>query len=252
MIFVRCSGLSLRRTLGQVEEASEKVRGPVWARETNKRRSTLTREAIVASAVTIADAEGLAAVSIRRVAAELGARTMSLYTRIERKEDLLDLMFDKVAGEMSVAGGLPAGWRDAVIAIARNTREVMQRHPWMVDLAAQRSRVGPNGLRHAEQSLSAFAELDLDAEQKWRILTAVDDYTFGHVMREGLERESLRREGSTRAERDAVLQPYLSTLIESGDFPNLAPLMKNGLPSMDDNFEQGLAWLLDGISRDLP
>ncbi|WP_371786910.1 hypothetical protein [Streptosporangium subroseum] len=64
--------------------------------------------------------------------------------------------------------------------------------------------------------------------------------------------EPLRHEWSTRAEQDAVLQPYLSTLIESGDLPNLAPLMKNGLPSMDDNFEQGLAWLLDGISRDLP
>ena len=71
-------------------------------------------------------------------------------------------------------------------------------------------------------------------------------------MREGLERESPGRDGSTAAERDAALQPYLSTLIESGDFPNLAPLMKNGPPHTDDNFEQGLAWVLDGISRDLP
>lgn len=227
------------------------MRGPVWARETTKRRSALTREAILDAALGLADAEGLAAVSIRRVAAELGARAMSLYSHIERKEDLLDLMYDHVAGEMYLVGELPSGWREGVLAISRSTRETMLRHPWMVDLAGQRPRIGPNGMRHGEQSLVALAELDLDAESKWRILTAADDYTLGHVIREVLDRGAPRRDGFTQAERDTVLQPYIARLMESGEFPNLAPLLRTGVAGADDNFERGLKWLLDGISAEL-
>ncbi|WP_424529809.1 TetR/AcrR family transcriptional regulator C-terminal domain-containing protein [Sphaerisporangium viridialbum] len=234
-----------------MEEASERVRGPVWARETTKRRSALTREAIVDTAVALADAEGLSAVSIRRVATELGARAMSLYSHIERKEDLLDLMFDQVAGETSFEGGLPAGWREGVLAISRASREAMLRHPWMVDLASRGPKVGPNSLRHAEQSLVALAGLDIDAESKWRILTAADDYTMGHVIREALLYDGPKREGITRYEQDLALRPYLAGLVESGEFPNLAPLLGTGIIGIDDNFERGLKWLLDGISAEL-
>ncbi|MFC4589494.1 TetR/AcrR family transcriptional regulator [Sphaerisporangium corydalis] len=234
-----------------MNEAGERARGPVWVREAGKRRSALSREAIVDTAVALADAEGLAAVSIRRVAGELGARAMSLYTHIERKEDLLDLMFDKVASETCVAGGLPPGWREGVSAISRATRNAMLRHPWMVDLAAQRPKIGPNSLRHGEQSLTALAGLDLDDEAKGLILTAADDYTLGHTIREVSRGVAVRRDGGSQAEREALLQPYISELMETGDFPNLARFMKTDFPGAVDNFERGLKWLLDGLAADL-
>ena len=81
------------------------------------------------TALQIADAEGLDAVSIRRVAGNLGVRPMSLYTYIDRKEDLIILMRDKANGEVVLGTELPDGWREAVTAIARRTREVMLRHP---------------------------------------------------------------------------------------------------------------------------
>jgi AcrR family transcriptional regulator len=229
-----------------VEEVTEHVRAPVWARETIRRRSTLTREAIVETAIALADAEGLGAVSIRRVAAELGARAMSLYSHIERKEDLLDLMFDRVVGETCVTDGLPPGWREGVIMIARSTRAAMLRHPWMVDLASQRPKIGPNSLRHGEQSLAALAGLDLDIDRKSRILTVVDDYTLGQTIR-----EVMGYDGLTDKEPGALLQPYVEALLETGEFPNLAPVLRSGVVGPGDNFEQGLKWLLDGIAAEL-
>jgi AcrR family transcriptional regulator len=218
----------------------------VWAREDNRRRTTLSREAIVATAIAIADAEGIDAVSIRRVAADLQARAMSLYTYIERKEDLLDLMADEVATETVVAD-LPPGWREATFALARQERQTARRHPWLVDLVTRSSmvgRVGPNMLRHSDQSVAALAGLDTDPTWKWRLLTAVADYSTGFAVREAREREA------TRSGQGKALEPYLQRLIEGGDYPNLAPLM-GAAPTGDDNFERGLSWLLDGFAREL-
>lgn len=221
----------------------------MWAREDPRRRTTLSREAIVAAAVAIADAEGLDAVSIRRVAADLGARAMSLYTYIERKEDLLDLMADEVAAETLVPGDLPPDWREATLAIARLERQTTLRHPWLVDLVTRRSplgRVGPNMLRHGEQSIAALAGLTADLTWKWRLMTAVADYSTGVAVREVRERED------ARSGQSELLQPYLRRLAADGDFPHLATMLERGAPAPDDdNFERGLRWLLDGFARDL-
>jgi AcrR family transcriptional regulator len=224
----------------------------VWSRPAPQRRPALTREAIVAAAIALADAEGLAAVSIRRVAAELGARTMTLYSYIERKEDLLDLMADEVAAEVLVEGPLPAFWREAVLTIARREREMVRRHPWRVDLVTQRVSAGPNGLRHVEQSLAALDGLGVDQLTKWRILAAIDDYSLGFTIRESIERGTPRREGVTDVERAAIAEPYMRELIAGGEFPRLAPLIEGGVAGADDNYERGLNWVLDGIEGDLP
>jgi AcrR family transcriptional regulator len=229
--------------------AEEQKQIPVWAREDNRRRTTLSREAIVAAAVAIADAEGIDAVSIRRVAAGLDARAMSLYTYIERKEDLLYLMADEVAAETLVPGELPPDWREATIAIARRERETTLRHPWLVDLVSRRSmygHVGPNMLRHSDQSIAALAGLEADPAWKWRLMTAVADYSTGFAVREAREREAARTGQSEQ------LRPYLRKLASGGDFPHLAPMLDGGGPGPeDDNFERGLRWLLDGFARDV-
>jgi AcrR family transcriptional regulator len=220
--------------------------GPVWTRAKKPgRRPALTREAIVTAAVKIADAEGLSAVSIRRVAAELDARAMSLYSHIARKEDLLDLMRDEVAREFLIEGELPGHWREAVGLIARRSRESMLRHPWIVDLHGQSTSLGPNALRHADQSMEALNGLGLDNLMAWRILNAVDHYVLGSVIFETVQ---LRR-----GPNKDVLRPYLEEIAASGRYPYLEPLLKTDLPvgETEETFERGLAWLLDGIERDL-
>jgi AcrR family transcriptional regulator len=230
--------------------AEQESRVPVWAREENRRRTTLSRESIVAAAIAVADAEGLDAVSIRRVAADLQARAMSLYTYIERKEDLLDLMADEVATETLVPGDLPADWREATLAIARRERETTLRHPWLVEMVARRTmtgHVGPHMLRHSDQSIAALAGLEADLAWKWRLMTAVADYSTGFAVREAREREA------ARTGQGELLQPYLRRLIEGGDYPHLAGMLAAGPPETTDgdDFERGLRWLLDGFARDL-
>jgi AcrR family transcriptional regulator len=236
------------------ENAPEReVRAPVpaWARRHARRGSALSREAIVEAALRIADAEGLDAVSIRRVAAELGARTMSLYGHIDSKDDLLVLMTEKVLDELLIEDELPADWRAAIAVIARREREVALGHPWLVDLANHRSSVmiGPNGLRHLDQSVAALAPLKLEPRDAWRIIAAIDDYMLGYVTREVRERELPRRHGVTADELRAFTQPYLQELIDDGEFVNVTPLLTDGVPAADDSFEYGLTLILDGIER---
>jgi AcrR family transcriptional regulator len=209
----------------------------VWTRAERKSRPTLSREAIVRAAVAVADAEGLDAVSIRRVATELGARAMSLYTYIARKEDLLDLMADEVAAETVPDLPLPQDWREATIAIARLERQAAHRHPWIISLIARRaetSTLGPNTLRHLELSLAALDPLDATPAQKWQIMLAVGDYASGFVLRESRER------AGTAGHNVA----HLRTLAAGGEFPRLTALLGT---TRIDSFEQGLRWLLNGI-----
>ncbi|MEV5894172.1 TetR/AcrR family transcriptional regulator C-terminal domain-containing protein [Nonomuraea fuscirosea] len=223
----------------------------IWSRPSPPRRPVLTREAIVAAAVALADAEGLDAVSIRRVAAELGARAMTLYSYIERKEDLLALMLDEISAEVLVAEPLPADWREALLLLARRERELVRRHPWRVDLVHQRVAVGPNGLRHVEQKLAAFDGLEIDRLTAWRFLAVFNDYMTGFVIREALERAAPREQGIDDAERAAVAEPYIRELVDGGELSRLAPMIEQGVPGADDNFERGLGWVLDGIERHL-
>ncbi|WP_219470700.1 TetR/AcrR family transcriptional regulator [Nonomuraea rhizosphaerae] len=223
----------------------------VWSRPAPQRRPALTREAIVAAAIAIADAEGLGAVSIRRVATELGARAMTLYSYIDRKEDLLDLMADEIAAEVLVEEPLPDDWREALLTIARRERETVRRHPWRVDLVSQRVSVGPNGLRHVEQSLAALDGLDVEPLVKWRILAALDDYSLGFIIRESFERDAPRREGVSDAERSAMAEPYMRELVANGEFPRIGPWIERGVQGAGDTYERGLNWLLDGIEADL-
>ncbi|MEO5877261.1 MAG: TetR/AcrR family transcriptional regulator [Streptosporangiaceae bacterium] len=223
----------------------------VWAKDIQRRRPHLTREAVVAAAVSIADAEGISAVSIRRVAAELGARTMSLYTHIESKEGLFDLMADAIAAEVIVPPEqLPDGWREAISMIARREREAMQRHPWAQELVGQKTTIGPSAIAHIEQSLAALDGLGVDVPTAARIVSAVDEYMLGCVIREDMH----RRHGLTADERRATKLMYLRSMTAGGGHPHVEALLELGpefVMSGNEAFEQGLTWLLDGIEHNV-
>src|ERR1700754_5304288 len=92
------------------------------------------RAEIVAAAVRIADAEGVDAVSMRRLADELGVATMTPYTHVESKDELIDLMRDAVAAEMLLPEPLPDDWRTALRTIAHKTQDAFEAHPWSLDV----------------------------------------------------------------------------------------------------------------------
>jgi AcrR family transcriptional regulator len=213
----------------------------VWAREKPRRRPVLSRDGIVDAAIRIADAEGLEAVSIRRVASDLGVRPMSLYTHIERKEDLLTLMRDRVNVEVLLGDELPDDWRAALTGIARRTRDVVLRHRWMVEI--HDAPLGPNALRHLEESLTAVRPLNLDSVTGAEVLSAVDRFVMGHV--------SFEMTGHDVAKAKVG---YLDELLASGEFPELARAAADGALNAGNSgpsFERGLTWLLDGIEADV-
>jgi AcrR family transcriptional regulator len=235
---------------------SAKAVGLVWAEPPVRRRAPLTRENIVETAVSIADAEGLEAVTIRRLAAQLQARPMSLYSfaGIERKEDLFDLMIDEVCAEMLLNDPLPEDWREALRATAVRTRAVLMRHPWWLDLIGRRVLIGPNATRYREQTLAAVADLSVVPALEMAVVTAVETYTIGQaalsVDRQG---PSHKADRSFEQWRDAV-EAYQQALMATGDFPNLArmgPAEPTSPEALEQVFTLGLDWLLAGISSSI-
>jgi len=112
---------------------------------------------------------------------------MSLYTYLDSKDDLFDLMADAVAGEFPAPEPLPDDWREAISRIARTIRELITRRPWIVPLRADGPRwSGPNGLRHVEQSLRALAPLALPPQRQGQVVTAIDGYVLGYVTRRSI------------------------------------------------------------------
>jgi AcrR family transcriptional regulator len=233
---------------------------PIWTRpEPGARKPRFSRRQIAAAALAIADAEGFEAVSIRRVAAELGAGTMSLYRYISAKADLVALMDDAIMGESLIPDGqLPADWRNALTMIARATRAALLRHPWAVQAlqgrgaAAQDGSFGPNGIRHFEQSLTAAATAPLDTAGKLDLLAIIDDYVFGHVLRAG---ELQARAATADPAHAAAITSYIHDQLATGQFPHLSNLTRDPAAQamadpgqLDHRFERGLQALLDGAT----
>lgn len=229
-------------------------RGPLWTRPAAAKVERLTRETVVAAAVALADREGLEAVSVRRLATELSARPMSLYSFFERKDDLVDLMIDHVLGEMLVPE-MPAGdWRDALRAILHRQIEVGRRHVWVMGVFGSRAPIGPNAARHAEQSHEAIAGLGLGAERSIKLLRAVDTYLWGYVTLNGQELAARQRDGLTEQEWQASTEAYFADLTARGDLAKLAAagraaLLRGSAEEWTADFDEGLNWLLDGFDR---
>jgi AcrR family transcriptional regulator len=231
----------------------------IWARDEVEAAGPqpLSREAIVAAAIEIADNEGLEAVSIRRLATKLGARPMSLYSHIERKGDLIDLMVDEaMAGAVLPEYPPPDDWREGLRQIAQRTRETARAHPWMIAAAFRRPFVGPNALRHIDQSLAAVSSLSLAPERKRAVLLAIDTYTLGFVRWEvkaprpgGEPCVGCPEDGPSAAEVDA----YIAVQAASGEYPHLSELggKKMSLSLQAEKFESGLEWLLAGIEAEV-
>jgi AcrR family transcriptional regulator len=227
---------------------------PIWARpepRSRGQRGVLSRAEIVQTALKIADEEGLAEVSIRRLARELRAGAMSLYHYFDSRDEILDLMSETVAQEMLVPD-LPADWRPALRAVAQHSRATFLHHPWLLTTLQERPRVTPNLLRHIEQSAQAVASLaGVERELLSGIVTAVDDYTIGYTLRElmGGGADRGRRIASSFAE--AAEEPHIRFLLESGEFPMLEHFLSDGLGPPEPSFERGLEWLLDGFEASL-
>ncbi|WP_049557513.1 TetR/AcrR family transcriptional regulator [Nonomuraea sp. SBT364] len=218
----------------------------VWEREPYRpKRQALSVERIVDVSVAIADAEGLDALSMRRVAAELSTGTTSLYRYVDSRDDLLDLMADAVHDEHVPLTG---DWRADLEAYANHERELWLRHPWLAPLLATRPSLGPNWLRGLEHALTAAAPLTSDIADAGSAVGLIRDYVRGAVMRELAEKETQRRTGQTEDEWRADVAPYMRQVLESGAYPQVSRMTASADLSPAEQFSHGLRRILTGIA----
>jgi len=229
----------------------------VWTRaERGARKPRFTRDDIAAAAIRIADDEGFDAVSMRRLAAELDAGTMTLYHYVRTKDELLTLVVDAFLAEVVVPAdqALPSDWREAITLIARRTRDALRRHPWILDITDDPS-IGPNAMRHFDQSWQALLPLQAELEDKLDLISLVDEYVFGYCLH---ERNNLRDDPG-----DDEMMDYIGALLIDDEYPALAAMVDEmGLQEvwsrMDAHargagrFDRNLARLLNGFEASLP
>jgi AcrR family transcriptional regulator len=242
--------------------ATEKDSRPIWSLpQPADRKPRYSREQIAGVALRIADTEGFDAVTMKRIAAELGAGTMTLYYYVRNKTDIVTLMQDAILADMLIPGReLPAAWRDAITAVARRSRQVLMAHPWSMT-SLNDAQFGPNAMRHIEQSLAALAGTGLPAPVRLELNAAVDAYVFGNALQ---SIESLSRARAARSDPAAAAAALTAgvALLETGEFPELSKLYAAGSSSTEaetagppmtedalaQQFERGLQALLDGLA----
>jgi AcrR family transcriptional regulator len=229
---------------------------------TRGRKPGLTVAAIVAAAIELADAEGLASLSMRRVGDRLGKSAMAVYTYVPGKGELLDLMLDAALGELRGGYSLADGWRPALEAAARDQWQVYERHPWMLQVSGSRAGLGPNELAAYEAQVRLIEGLGLSGIDMTRTVSLLSGYVRGAAKAAADAAAAERQTGVSDADWWAAGSPMLAGLVDAERFPMWTRLSQehvfaqhdhpeSGTPYTVqvalDSFEFGLQRVLDGI-----
>ncbi|QES42263.1 TetR family transcriptional regulator [Streptomyces venezuelae] len=235
----RRTGSDITRSLELLwGEGGRPARGP---------KPGLTLDRIVTEAVRLADAEGLAAVSMRRLSTELGTGTMSLYRYVPGKGDLVDLMLDRVNTPPEEDEPFTGGWREGVEAFARETLVLYRRHPWLLHVNQARPVLGPGAVGGLDRVLSRIKPMGLTDPELVGVIVMTEGYVTGVARTQVHEMEAVTRSGLSEQDFWAAQAPTLERIMKSGRYPTLAGLTDDSFGPDFDHFEFGLQRLLDGL-----
>jgi TetR/AcrR family tetracycline transcriptional repressor len=201
------------------------------------RRTPLSRERVLAAALALVDAEGVEALTMRRLGRELGVEAMSLYGYVDSKDDLIEGVVEQVFREMPlIVPGGPGGWQARLRRHVATYRRVLLAHPNVVRLVARRPLDIEGVAAFVESALAELRSLGLDLETADRVLGVLAGFTLGVVSEQvGVELQGRR---STRYED-----------IDPARYPNLAAAKPQTSEDFDREFEMGVDFILDGIER---
>ena len=212
----------------------------VWARP-RRQREQLSREQIVAEAVLLLDADGIEALSMRKLGTRLGAGATSLYRHVANKDELIELVVDEVYGELSVPAATgPGDWRDAAGRGAYSLRAMILRHPWVASVLGQVGLIhlGPNVTRMSERMAAAYEAAGFPSDEIEPALSTVISYVIGMATSEAAYLSLIARSGSTEREFAEQLRAT------GGGGPRAADPEK----TREDTFDYGLQRVLDGLA----
>ena len=218
----------------------------VWEipkRGTRGPRPRHDRAVIATAAVRIADADGLDGLTMRRVAAELGMATMTLYNYLPTKDHLAQLVIDTLAAEYAYPPAPPADKRPAIAELARQAREIARRHPWLARLMQPPYPPGPNGLRYLDYFLGLLDDSGLDTGAKLEVIALISGFATMY----GAMQATLARQGVTGAQHADMHARAFARAAASGQYPNLATALATAGPArgQDDIFESSISRLID-------
>jgi|EndMetStandDraft_3_1072993.scaffolds.fasta_scaffold23195_2 AcrR family transcriptional regulator len=212
-------------------------------RTSRARRKPLSRERVLRAAIGLADAEGIEALSMRKLARELGVEAMSLYNHVANKDAILDGIVEVVAAEAE----LPAEgteWKSAIRQSAIATRDMFVRHPWASGLWMSRQGGGTARLRRADWLLRRFREAGLSEELTFHAYHVVESHILGFTVQQ-LNFPYQGAELEERASRFLARFPV-------DEFPDFADHVRQHLEPHEGGeggFELGLDLILDGLER---
>jgi AcrR family transcriptional regulator len=202
-------------------------------------RARHDRAAVAALAVRIADAEGLDAVTMRRLAGELGIAVMSLYNYVPAKEHLVQLMTDQLAGEYAYPVKSPPDPRAAIADLATQTRDIARRHPWLAGLLHPPMPPGPNGLRYLDYFLGLLAGSRLGTGARLEIITMIRGFATMYG--------AMQASPAGTSEQTTAQVQALTSAAAQGRYPNLAAALAVAGPARrhDDIFRSGIERLIE-------
>lgn len=211
-------------------------------------KPALSVDDIVVTAVGIADAEGLPAVSMRRIAHALGVGTMSLYRYVPGKAELLDLMLDHVLGEAPNPPDEVVGWRARLEYHARAAMAHYGRHPWTLGVSMARPPLGPNLMGNFESMLAAASETGLPVSEWVAVTQLVGAYVVGTAQWQIQAAEAERATGVSDEAWWEARNEFWEDYFVPEDHPAISRTYEQGgFEDPVDPFEFGLQRLLDGI-----
>lgn len=234
-----------------MEDPDDGIPPPPWAPERKRRsarRAPLTREAIVDAALAVLDREGLDAVSMRRVAQELGTGAGSLYWHVANKEELLQLLIDRVSNEIRLPEPDPQRWEEQLKELGRQMRALMKSHRDIARISLGRIPIGPNTVRVSEWMLSLLRNAGVPDRTAALALDLLALYVGAYAYEESLPFPSPAGDDASPHETLAMIRDYFASL-PSDRFPHtvaLADELVAGGP--DERFEFGLDILIRGLA----
>lgn len=216
--------------------------------EFSERRTPLNRERVLRAAIDLADAGGIEALSMRRLAQELGVEAMSLYHHVANKSAILDAIVDMVVGEIELPPP-DADWKSAIRTTALSAHQILVRHPWSASLVLSGSGLSMARLRYMDAILGALRRGGFTAEMTDHAYHALDSHIMGFTlwqvgMNLGSEDDLKAMAGQFLARLSVEEFPYLAEHIEQH--------LKPDDPNEVGEFEFGLGLILDGLERLLP
>jgi AcrR family transcriptional regulator len=238
----------------------------LWLRPQRARRqpqAALSLAEIARAALAIADAEGTEALTMRRIAQDLGCGTMSLYRHVRTKDEVFDLIVDTALGEVAQPAAPSGDWLADLRQLAVAKRTVLLAHPWLAQLIAGRPLVGPHALATTEFSLRVVADLGLSMDDRVRVINTLHSFVNGFVQTESGERTwrlpaddapgtdgSGGGSGGSADDWRTRTLPYLRHVLDRGDHPHFSALVNEATshPDPDADFAWQLQRVLDGLA----